>query len=81
LFHIRRLFTALDGSPLSAAGTALGATHLIDTVGVIFTDGASMAGRGRQPVSLHRAIEGSGLGRCGGLSDTFAFGKSDESKV
>ena len=59
---------------------AVDTTQLIDTVGVIFTDGPSMACSGDSHHRLNQQSRAQVL-RCRGLSDTLASGKGDESKV
>jgi hypothetical protein len=59
---------------------AVDTTHLIDTVGVIFTDGSSMACSGDSHHRLNRQSRAQVLA-CRGLSDTLAIGKVDEAKV
>jgi hypothetical protein len=59
---------------------AVDTTHLIDTVGVIFTDGPSMACSGDSHHRLNQQSTAQVL-RCRGLSDPLASGKGDESKV
>lgn len=59
---------------------AVDTTHLIETVGVIFTDGPSMACSGDSHHRLNPQSTAQVL-RCRGLSDPLASGKGDESKV
>ena len=59
---------------------AVDTTHLIDTVGVIFTDGPSMACSGDSHHRLNQQSRAQVLA-CRGLSDTLASSKGDESKV
>lgn len=59
---------------------AVDTTHLIDTVGVILTDGPSMACSGDSHHRLNQQSTAHVL-RCRGLSDPLASGKGDESKV
>jgi len=59
---------------------AVDTTHLIDTVGVIFTDGPSTACSGDSHHRLNQQSRAQLLA-CRGLWDTLASGKVDESKV
>jgi hypothetical protein len=60
---------------------AVDTSHLIDTVGVIFTGGCSMVCSGDSYHRLNPAIESSGVGAAVGCQTLFATGKGEESKV
>ena len=81
VYFVSYLRPPLDGSQSSAAGNAVGAIHLIDTVGLIFSDSPSMAGRATAIIACTAQSMAQVLGAAVGCQTLFAIGRGDESNV
>jgi hypothetical protein len=60
---------------------AVGAIHLIDAVGLIFSDGPSMAGRATAIIACTAQSMAQVLGSAVGCQRRLAMGRGDESNV